>query len=88
MADSRSPESLLREHVAAFNSGDLRRTMAGIAGNVTWATSGEDTSLFEDPASDPVSYDSSVFEDLFEPTLEPVLEPDVNTLTGAIGGLF
>jgi hypothetical protein len=38
MADSRSPESLLREHVAAFNSGDLRRTMAGIAGNVTWAT--------------------------------------------------
>jgi hypothetical protein len=38
MADSRSPESLLREHVAAFNSGDLRRTMAGIAGDVTWAT--------------------------------------------------
>ena len=38
MADLRSPESLLEEHVAAFNSGDLRRTMAGIAGNVTWAT--------------------------------------------------
>jgi ketosteroid isomerase-like protein len=38
MADSRSPESLLREHVAAFNSGDLRRTMAGIAADVTWVT--------------------------------------------------
>jgi hypothetical protein len=38
MADPRSPESLLREHVAAFNAGDVPRTMAGIAGEVTWVT--------------------------------------------------
>jgi uncharacterized protein len=38
MARLRSSESLLREHVEAFNSGDLRRTMAGLAANVIWAT--------------------------------------------------
>jgi hypothetical protein len=47
-----------------------------------WATSGDDTTCFENPSTDPVTYDSSVFDDLFGTT------GVTSVATRLIGGLL